>query len=380
MKIQSSSIAMSSQSDWEQSGQQSITETAVGNGITRFSGQAVRESSSVRGGGSLLQQDGATLLFRASSGEAATLDLSESAQKAVQSGWSAASSIDSGMALTPRQNLELDIIVRILQSLGGGKLKLRGLTDASVASFQDSLAAKFPSGFTQAIDFSARFPQMGVETTTVKSVHQEHQSMSFAAAGTVRTADGKSIGIDVSLNMSREFYAKNLSVSRSLVNMSDPLVLNFDGGAAELTDTKFRFDLDCDGIGENISFVGKNSGLLALDRNGDGKINDGSELFGTRSGDGFADLARYDDDGNGWIDENDEIYRNLRIWTRDSAGNDQLLALGVKGVGAIYLGNVPTSFALKNDSNTANGAIRSSGFYVREDGTSGTIQHVDFAV
>ena len=40
------------------------------------------------------------------------------------------------------------------------------------------------------------------------------------------------------------------------------------------------------------------SGYLALDKNGDGTINDGSELFGTRNGDGFADLAQYDEDGN----------------------------------------------------------------------------------
>mgnify|MGYP000465316364 CR=1 FL=1 len=50
------------------------------------------------------------------------------------------------------------------------------------------------------------------------------------------------------------------------------------------------------------------SGYLALNKNGDGVINDGSELFGTASGDGFYDLSMYDEDGNGWIDENDHAY------------------------------------------------------------------------
>ena len=157
--------------------------------------------------------------------------------------------------------------------------------------------------------------------------------------------------------------------------MADPLVLNFKGGAAELTEQKYRFDLDSDGTGEEISFVGPGSGFLALDRNGNGTVDDGSELFGTRSGDGFADLGAYDDDGNGWIDENDEIYDHLRIWTKDENGNDQLLALGVKGVGAIYLGNVNTGFTLKGADNSTAGAIRSTGFYLSEDGSSGTIQH-----
>jgi hypothetical protein len=45
----------------------------------------------------------------------------------------------------------------------------------------------------------------------------------------------------------------------------------------------------------------------------DGRVNDGRELFGPRTGDGFAELAAYDDDGNNWIDENDGIHDNLSI-------------------------------------------------------------------
>ena len=64
----------------------------------------------------------------------------------------------------------------------------------------------------------------------------------------------------------------------------------------ELSDQTFYFDLDADGKEEEISVL-NGSGYLALDKNGDGVINDGSELFGTKNGDGFADLARYDEDG-----------------------------------------------------------------------------------
>ena len=62
-----------------------------------------------------------------------------------------------------------------------------------------------------------------------------------------------------------------------------------------------------------ISFVGSGSGLLALDKNGDGIINNGTELFGPNTQDGFSELSKYDSDGNGWIDENDSVYDNLRI-------------------------------------------------------------------
>lgn len=64
--------------------------------------------------------------------------------------------------------------------------------------------------------------------------------------------------------------------------------------AASLTERDFAFDIDLDGHADQIAFVGTGSGFLALDRNGDGEINDGSELFGPESGDGFAELAAYD--------------------------------------------------------------------------------------
>ena len=70
----------------------------------------------------------------------------------------------------------------------------------------------------------------------------------------------------------------------------------------------------------------------------------------------------------------------LRIWTKDEEGNDKLFALGEKGVGAIYLGNVDTNYSLKNDSNDLQGQIRKTGIFLRENGNVGTVQHIDVAI
>ena len=123
------------------------------------------------------------------------------------------------------------------------------------------------------------------------------------------------------------------------------------------------------------------SGFLALDKNGDGKINDGSELFGTRSGNGFADLAVYDEDGNGWIDENDEIFDKLRVWSKDKDGKDVLKTLKEADVGAIYLGSTNSQFSLTDKKdNEVLGAVRSTGIYLKEStGMAGTVQQVDLA-
>jgi hypothetical protein len=111
--------------------------------------------------------------------------------------------------------------------------------------------------------------------------------------------------------------------------------------------------LDCDGETEQISFAGNGSGFLSLDINGDGVINNGSELFGPQSGNGFEELAQYDNDNNGWIDESDSIYEKLRIWSKDGNGNDYLFALGEKGIGAIYLGNIGTEFNITDNQNNS---------------------------
>lgn len=207
----------------------------------------------------------------------------------------------------------------------------------------------------------------------------EQESTQFEAKGIVRTADGREIELSLELSMDRA-YASQTSLSlRAGDALKDPLVINFTGNAAQLTQTTFKFDLDADGKTDNMRFVSPGSGFLALDKNGDGKVNDGRELFGATSGNGFADLAQYDDDGNGWIDEKDAVFNQLRIWSRNGNGNDQLLGLAKMGVGALYLSKTDTPFAVKDAAhdNTLQGMVRATGLYLREDGGAGSLQQLD---
>ncbi len=164
--------------------------------------------------------------------------------------------------------------------------------------------------------------------------------------------------------------------------LKDPLVISFDGKAAELSQERFEFDLTLDGQQELIPKLAGNAAFLALDRNGDAHINDGSELFGATTGDGFAELAEHDDDGNGWIDENDAIFEHLQLWLKPGEGNSQqLISLKDAGLGAIYLGNADTPFTLNGSLGEERlGVIRSSGIYLSEQGKAGLIQQVDLSV
>ncbi|MBP3604697.1 MAG: hypothetical protein J6J79_11165 [Lachnospiraceae bacterium] len=208
--------------------------------------------------------------------------------------------------------------------------------------------------------------------------YEETETTTFSTQGTVKCADGREINFNLNLNMSRsfkEYYEENYEMVE--VSMCDPLVINLNGNIADLSDQTFFFDIDADGEKDKISRLAEGSGYLALDKNGDGTINDGRELFGTTSGDGFADLAGYDEDGNGFIDEGDEIFYKLKIWTMDENGKEKLVPLAAAGVGAIGLQNVSTDFALTNEANERKGMIRKTGFFLYENGTAGSIQHVD---
>ncbi|MCX7710590.1 MAG: hypothetical protein N2484_12185 [Clostridia bacterium] len=209
--------------------------------------------------------------------------------------------------------------------------------------------------------------------------NSENESVTFVSKGIIKTSDGRSIDFNVNLRLSKEFMRENHITAQNTAFI-DPLVINYEGDSTELTGEEFSFDIDLDGGTENIAFVGKGSGFLAIDLNNDGVVNDGSELFGPKSGNGFGDLAVYDSDKNNWIDENDPVFEKLRIWTKDSEGKDILFALGVKGIGALYLGNVSTEYAIGDTPDSLDAYMRQTGIFIRENGTVGTIQDLEYVI
>ena len=222
---------------------------------------------------------------------------------------------------------------------------------------------------------------MRVTTQTQTFTYEEAEETSFSTTGCVKTADGREISFGIEMSMSRSFYAEySESFVRVEPELMDPLVINLDGNVTDISDQKFFFDLDADGTDEEIYSLNSSSGFLALDKNEDGTINDGSELFGTRTGNGFNELGEYDLDKNGWIDEADEVFKHLKVWTKDEDGNDRLFTLKEAGVGAICLKAAGTEFRFADQSNATKAQARSSGFFLHENGVPGLMQQLDMAM
>ncbi len=141
-----------------------------------------------------------------------------------------------------------------------------------------------------------------------------------------------------------------------------------------------EFDLNSDGEKEQMTFVEQGSGFLALDKNNDNKINDGSELFGPTNGDGFQKLSAYDVDRNDWIDEQDPIFDSLKLWGKNKEGQTQLFSLADKGIGAISLNRIHTPFTYKNDQNQSLGEVATTGIALKETGEAVSVQQINLFV
>lgn len=278
------------------------------------------------------------------------------------------------------------VIKYLIEQLTGRKIQhlhSSDMHDTSATAITTDMPTESPGAVTNAGASTQANPRAaagwGVEIDVHHSYTETEQTQ-FQASGSITTADHKQIQFNLSFELHRSYHEEShTQIRQGDGKKIDPLTLNFSGNSAQLTSQKFEFDLNADGKKDSISFV-KGAGFLAFDKNHDGKINDGTELFGPGTGNGFSELAAYDSDGNHWIDENDAIYSKLSVWTKDAAGKDQLQTLKQANVGALFLGQVETPFELKGNNNRSDGQIRSSGLWLTEDGQAKTMQQVDLVV
>jgi hypothetical protein len=151
----------------------------------------------------------------------------------------------------------------------------------------------------------------------------------------------------------------------------DPLVFDLDGNGVDLTkaESGVLFDISADGRPDKTAWVSGGDALLALDRNGNGRIDDGRELFGDQNGasDGFAELGRFDDDGNGLINARDSVFNSL-ILVRANGGTS---TLGDEGITEIRLDAV-----VPVNQRLAGGDVVAESAFSRADGSQGKLADV----
>ena len=167
----------------------------------------------------------------------------------------------------------------------------------------------------------------------------------------------------------------------------DPIVLDLDGDGVETLgqDAGVFFDHDANGFAQLSGWVAPDDGLLVWDRNGNGQIDDGSELFGNNSllengqkaANGFAALAELDKNGDGVLDANDAAFAALRVWRDKNSdgqvGEGELLTLDELGIQSLG-----TNYTVQQVVDANGNALRQQGSFTYVNGSTGQMGDVWF--
>lgn len=275
-----------------------------------------------------------------------------------------------------RLDLNTSLLKALVEAMTGEKIETSNKANEVTANNQTNTPLISVASTTEpTVDMAP--PAIFETTTTTLSSIQEYEYSNVSIAAALTNDQGELLNINVSFTMERSYQQENLSIDIRQGPLTDPLVINLNGSTASLSSEPTYFDLDNDGIKESIASLNANSAYLALDNDGDGAITNGSELFGPTTTNGFAELAVFDEDGNGFIDGNDSIFSQLLLY-RPSDGH--MTTLQNHDIGAIFTGSVNSPFNLTDSQNNLLGKVRSSGFYLTENGVAGAVQQIDLVV
>lgn len=169
----------------------------------------------------------------------------------------------------------------------------------------------------------------------------------------------------------------------------DPLIIDLGESGIELRSLEHgvNFDLDNNGFAEKTAWIGTEDGFLALDRNGNGNIDNGGELFGdqvilkdgSKSASGFEALAELDDNSDGIIDNNDAAFSNLRVWIdanhNGKSESNELKTLNETGVVSISLEHSEVSIV---DEETGTRIAESASVTINKNGAVSTVDISEF--
>ena len=213
----------------------------------------------------------------------------------------------------------------------------------------------------------------------VRRTIEVKEQVEFEAQLTARVDDGQGGTVEqkvsVKLRTSREFFQQEeATLQAGNRPKKDPLVLDLTGEGIDLTGVEDGtvFDLDADGVAERAATVRGGTGLLWMDRNGNGQLDNGSELFGDFDGaaDGFDALAALDANGDGRVNMNDASFDQLRV-RLNNGGQTQDLSMEQAGVASLELQNQKLPASLGESA-----SIDAVGVFQRTDGSLGMMADV----
>ena len=279
-----------------------------------------------------------------------------------------------------------DQVFNAYQTVGMVKRILAQLSSHTGDWLEKPLVAEFSANDVKSASFAASMSQQSIwlSTTSVQQSEQQpqrlateqwefgYQAVQASFSGELQLKDGSNISFafefSIAVSWARFSYTEQ--------PLQDPLVVSLTGSPVQLTEQNMLFDLNSNGDKVKLPQLAAQQYYLAADRNQDRQVNNGAELFGPQTGQGFAELAKFDDNGNGFIDPGDDIWQYLYLWRP----NEQLLSMNDAKLGAFSISSAATPMPLLDKQQQKSGEIQRSGLAFTDDAKPVLVQQIDLVV
>lgn len=196
--------------------------------------------------------------------------------------------------------------------------------------------------------------------------------------------------LDNFLNTVKSYYYGFLGIS-----IYDPLALDLNGdgkiGISPAPNGGAYFDHNGDGVSHKSSWVSKEDGILVYDRNGNGNIDDGGELFGNftqikdkesnqrLAKDGYEALKEFDSNNDGLIDKNDDKFKDLKIW-QDANSNGISDEGELKSLDGLGIASLSLNHNEVNEDLGGGNTLTLKGSYTKTNGQTMLMGDINFNV
>ncbi len=258
--------------------------------------------------------------------------------------------------------------------------------EAQEASENKSIASAFTNALADFFGYGSEKSSSNSRSDNSASLKASSASFSYEAASlsysssTSAASNASRTSSNANVSTLNTHSSSYMRLQELALQGCDPILLDLSGDGIQLTEAGkgANFDINADGIMDSTAWVKGNTAMLVYDKNGNNKIDNGSELFGDQNGakDGFKELAKYDSNNDGKIDSKDSIYKNLKLY-RDLNGDGKMSAnefntLQEMGIKAL---NLECDEA---DDDVNGNSIVLRGSFEREDGTKGEMADAIF--
>ncbi len=214
------------------------------------------------------------------------------------------------------------------------------------------------------------------EQVSVTTLSTEQQQLNFTMQGEF-IIDNKKANLNYQLNLHAS-YSSMRRIETTAAALKDPLIIQFGTPSIGYINGYAKFDINNDHKQNDLPIFSGDVGYLVFDKNNNNRVDNGGELFGPTTNNGFSELAQLDSNNNGFFDNQDNKFSQVYIWqpkqaktnnnekslseqpnaqVNKQANKQNLVSLSQAGIKAISLNAIATPFNFRDQSKGSKGAI-----------------------